>query len=460
MISFKSFKNLFVPTIEDKSGNIYRFGYDNMLPNKLIQYVNESGVAKRCVNKVATYISADGFAEENAKVYKVNEKQTADELLEQIRFDLAYFKGFAVQVGRDRSGKIASVKHIPFQIIRKTLKGDYIVNPTYGSKDFRREKGEYYPKYKGFQITPFELTEQIREYGNKGEIVYSYEETPDNPHYPVPDYYAGVENLRTSAKIQQFDLNMVLNGFKPSAILTLVGTTDDKTKDKYNKTQRDYLNESLDEFTGRNPNQNGETNEGGLLILEAKSKDELPSLQTFDAKAILDSSNTKRDVVDRAVCRDFGVHPVLVGFSDAAILGNTQSIANASVELNNNVNGLQRMVERTFKLIYPEIDWTITKFTPVSFIPDKVMDDLTQNERRALFGYSELIVEGTENKPLLVEKLGVGGTQAFTAIISDPNMSNEQKRATLTLLFGITEEDAIKLTPDVQATLPAGNAEL
>lgn len=443
-------KNLFVPTLENKSENIYKYGYDNLLPNKLIQYINESGVAKRCVNKVTTYIVADGFADEATKIFKVNEKENADELLQRIGYDAAYFKGFTVLVGRDRSGKVVSVKHVPLQIVRKTLRGDFLINTTLGTKDYKKDKNEYYPRFKGTQISPAELSAQIKEYGDKGEIAYIYEETPDNPHYPVPDYYAGVENLRTSSRIQQFDLNMVLNGFKPSAILTLVGTTDNDTVDKHGKTQRDYLNDSLDEFTGRNANVNGETNEGGLLILEAKTKDEIPTLQTFDSKAILDASNSKREVVDRAVCRDFGVHPVLVGFSDASILGNTQSIANASMELNNNVNGVQRMIERSMKMFFPLMDWSLTKFTPVSYIPDSVMGDLTQTERRELFGYPELIVEGSENKPMLVEKLGVGGTQSFTAIIADTNLTPAQKRATLEILFGLDAETVLKLIPDAQ----------
>lgn len=447
MITFKTFKNLFLPVIEDKSQNIYRYGQDNLLPNNLIRYINESGVAKRCVNKVSSYIAADGFSETDTKVFKVNAKQNSDELLQSIAYDCAYFKGYALQVGRDRSGKVVSAKHVPFQLLRKTLRGDFLFNPTYGMKEFKKDKNEYFPRFKGVQISPLELKKQMEDYGNKGEIFYVYEETPDNPHYPVPDYYSGVENLRTSSRIQQFDLNMVLNGFKPSAILTIVGNIDDKTKDARNKTARDYLDESLDQFTGRNANQYGETNEGGLLIMEAKTKEEAPILQTFDSKAILDASNSKREVVDRAVCRDFGVHPVLVGFSDAAILGNTQSIANASMELNNNVNSIQRMIERSMKVLFPELDWSLTKFQPVSFIPDAVLNDLTQTERRALFGYPELVVEGVDSKPLLVEKLGVGGTQAFTQILADTNLTPEQKKATLQLLFGISDEDVNKLVP-------------
>jgi len=390
MITFKRFTNLFVPELKDNSQNIYRYGYDNLLPNNLIRYINESGVAKRCVNKVTNYISADGFANEATRAFKPNLKDTSDELLQSIAYDCAYFKGFALLIGRDRTGKVVSAKHIPFQTIRKTLKGDFLVNPTYGTKDYKKEKGDYYPAFKGSQITPQDLSIQINEYQNKGEVFYVYEETPDNPAYPVPDYYAGVEDVRTSSRIQQFDLNMLINGFKVGAILTLIGVTDDKVKDERGKTQRDYLNETLDYFTGHN-SANGETGEGGLMVFEAKTKDEIPVLQTFDSKVIIDSSNTKRDVIDRAVCRAFGVHPVLVGFSDAAILGNTQSMANASLELNNNVNGIQRMIERALKQVFPQLDWTLTKFNPISYIPESIMmNDLTQDERRALYGYKPL----------------------------------------------------------------------
>lgn len=445
---FQGIRNLFVPVTEDKSQNIYRYGHDNLLPNKLIKYVNDSGVAKRCINKVTSYIAADGFKEPTTKTFKVNQKQNADEILQSIAYDVAYFKGYALKVGRERSGKIAWVKHIPFQIIRKTLQGDFLVNPTYGTKEFKKDKGEYYPAFLGEQVSPAQLAEQAKKYGTKPEIFYCYEETPDNPHYPVPDYYAGIEDIRTSSRIQQFDLNMVMNGFKPTSILTLVGTVDDKTKDSTGRTPKDYLYEEIESFTGNRPNADGETSEGGILVMEAKTKDEIPSLQTFDVKAILDSSNNKREVIDRTVCRLFGVHPVIVGFSDAQILGNTQSIANASIELNNNVNSLQRMVERGMKILYPDLDWTLTAFTPVNFIPTEVLQDLTQDERRALYGYEALVVEGTENKPLLVEKLGVGGTQSFTSILADTNLTGEQKRAALQLLFGITPEDTLKLIPE------------
>jgi hypothetical protein len=55
------------------------------------------------------------------------------------------------------------------------------------------------------------------------------------------------------------------------------------------------------------------------------------------------------------------------------------------------------------------------------------------------------IFENTDTTPLAV-KLGVGGTQSLQLIISDPNLSDEQKKNSLIILFGITPEDAAKMS--------------
>lgn len=452
---YKFFKgkiqNLYVPTTEDKSQNIYRYGQDNLLPNKIIKYINDSGISKKCAVKVSTYVSGDGWADESSAQLKVNSRQTANDLLRDVANDVSYFKGFALKIGRRLDGSIAFVEHMPFQIVRKTLRGDYLINPTYGLEGFKKDEGKYYPAFNGIKITPAQIAKNKKEYENRPEILYVYESTPDNPHYPVPDFYSGIEDLRTSSRIQQYDLNMVMNGFKAAAILTLIGVSDDKTKDDTGRTQRDYLFEELEQFTGMNPNSNGETSEGGIFVFEAKTKDEVPSLQTFDVKAILDASNTKRETIDRAVCRLFGVHPVLVGFSDAQVLGNTQSIANASLELGVNVKPLQRMIEQAFKTLYPDNSWDISEFMPINYVPESVYSKLTDNEIRELYGYAPLESNNTDEK-LLVERLGVGGTQAFTTILADAVMTPEQKRATLKILFGLDEEKVNELLPISEPT--------
>lgn len=447
----RSFVNLFVPELINTSENIYKYGNADLLPNNLIKYLNNSGVAKRCANKVASYIQADGF-EDAAKEFKVNDKQLSDSVLSAIAYDLSYFKGFALNIGRDATGKVVSAKHIPFQWIRKTLRGDFLVNPTKGTKQYKKDQNVYYPKFAGEQITPAELAAQIKQYKNIGEIMYCYLPTPDNPQYPVPDYYASIEDVLTSAEIQRYDLEAVMNGFVPSAILTLVGKTDNTTKDANGRTARDYQEDALASFTGHDKNEEGLSGRNRLLVMEAATKEEIPVLQTFDAKAILDAANSKRDVIERAVCRSFGVHPVLVGYSDAAVLGNTQSIANASLELANNVNALQRLIERTFTILFPQVEWKLSAFKPVTYIPTEAYSKLTDTEIRSLYGYEALPQETTSAK-VLADVLGVGGTQSLTTVLVDTVLTPDQKKATLEILFGLKPEDAKRLVEGAVAPL-------
>jgi hypothetical protein len=117
---------------------------------------------------------------------------------------------------------------------------------------------------------------------------------------------------------------------------------------------------------------------------------EAPTLVMIDPKPMLEASNTKRDIVAREVCRLFGVHPVLALFSDAAILGNQQALANAIMELNHYINPTQRMISEAFKTLFPLQEWNISQFNPINYIPSEVFAQLTADEIRAIAGYEPL----------------------------------------------------------------------
>jgi hypothetical protein len=149
-------------------------------------------------------------------------------------------------------------------------------------------------------------------------------------------------------------------------------------------TELDYVHEDFKQFTGQVKNSEGLSGRFKAMLNFAKTKEEVPVLQTLDIKSILDSSNAKRDVIDRAVCRLFGVHPVLLGYADASVLGNTQSMANASLELNRVVNSAQRMISEAFSKLY-DGDWTISEYTPITYVDPALFPDMTQDERRNKF---------------------------------------------------------------------------
>lgn len=375
------FVNAIIPEKENKAQGIYYFGVDNKLPNNLITWVNDSGVARRCVGKVSTYIEANGFVNKDAGSKIVGtDGATANDLLSDIATSLAYFEGFALHIKRDGFGNVKAIKSIPFQCVRRTNNGEFEVNLTYGQQKFDKNKTKIYPAFKG-RLTEIEFLKEVKNIGD-GEILYAYISSPDNSYYPNPQYYSQIEDIRTSSELAKFDYETVTNGFITSAVLTYIGELDGTQKDEAGKTEVDYFQEGLKKFSGQTKDQYGLSGRNKLLVLNTKSAEQAPTLQPFDSKAIFEASNSKRDLIERAVCRLFGVPPVLAGFSDAAILGNTQSIANASLELNKNVQPLQNLISKTFKKLWPEFDWTLTEYTPVQYIEPGLYQYMTNDEIR------------------------------------------------------------------------------
>lgn len=389
------FFNRLVPVIENRSEGIYLYGIDDLLPNNNLRYINDCGVAKRCVRKKARYIQGDGFTNTELSKFKVNPKQTADQLLRTISSFAAYNEGFALQVRRDTTAKIVEVKSLPFQCIRKRINGDLTYNPKKGqytgysySDTLNKSETTIHPEFRA-KITAKEYAELMKAYKNQPEILYVYEETADNPHYPVPDYNAGIEDIQTCAEISKMDLELSENGFMPSGVLT-THVIDNVNKGGDNKTAYESFIEELDNFTGKKKNQHGKSGRFKLLHIQVGDLAQAPKLEKYDAKAVLEGTNEKRDVIAREVCRLIGVHPILVGFSDAQVLGNVQALANVIAELNNYINPIQRMISETFATLYPGNDWTISQFNPINYIPEQALAVLTDNEIRNIYGYDEM----------------------------------------------------------------------
>lgn len=397
------FLNRFVPVQESGFGDRkhYLYGIDDLLPNNNLRMINDCGVAKRCVRKKARYIQGDGFSDALISKMPVNATQTADALLRHISSYAAYNEGFALQVRRNAEMKIVDVKCIPFECVRKKEDGTFTYNPTLGQPNYKRDKETTHPAFNP-NITLEEYSQNLIDFKNQAEIFYVYEQTADNPHYPVPDYNAGLEDIQTCIEISKVDLECTVNGFMPSGILTtheIDNVNKDGDKDENGngcgKTPYEYFVEELKKFTGQTKDANGKSGRFKLMHIMVSSGQEAPTLQNYDAKAILEASNGKRDVIAREVCRLFGVNPIMVGFSDAAVLGNTQALVNCINEFNHYINPIQRMITETFQTLFPKEDWTISQFNPIQHIPPEVWETLTIDEKRALAGYEPLKPEIT-----------------------------------------------------------------
>jgi len=374
------FRNILPQTYKDKANGYYKYGYNDQLPLDLINIINNSGTAKKACKKYSDYIQADGFVNEIASNYKVNGKETADKILGKIALSFGYFAGVALHVSRLGNGAVGKITVMPFHKVRRGINGDFYFNNTIGTEKYEKDKWVTLQPFKGTIANYNDIIDNKENYGGRGEILYVYDGNPfDSDIYPIPDYVASLEDLKTSSELSKMDYEAVLNGFALGGIMTFIGI-DDTTEDEDGLTDRQKVESAMMQFTGLKKNKDGLTDRFGVMTNFVATPEQVPTFTGNDPKPILEASNTKRDIIERAVCKLFGVHPVLLGFSEASVLGNDKAIAQASDMLRITVNPIQRLITETFEMLYgTSIDWTISEFGVEINIPtegDRILKTL------------------------------------------------------------------------------------
>jgi len=374
------FRNILPTTFENKSQGFYKYGWNDNLPLEIIEAINNSGVAKKAAKKYAEYVQADGFVSESSSLFKVNSKETADKVLGKIALSFAYINSCALHVSRLGDGRVGAIKLMPFQKIRRGLNNTWFYNHTIGELKFDNKAWVELQNFKGEVASFQDMQENIKQFDGRGEILYCYDGNPfDSSVYSIPDFVSSIEDVKTSAEISKMDYEAVLNGFTLGGMMTFVGV-DDTTKNEDGLTDREQIDSEMMQFTGLKKNKDGLTSRFALMTNFVDSAEQAPIYTGNDPKPILEASNTKRDIIERAVCRLWGVHPVLLGYAEAAVLGNDKAISEAMTMLRNTVNPTQRLITQMFTSLYGSAyDWTISEFGVKINIPsegDKILATL------------------------------------------------------------------------------------
>lgn len=434
--SVYKFVNRLVHITEDKSKGIIRYDSDNAFPQNLVKQLGESSTASACIDKLHQYIFADGLTDEQVGALKVNDTQTLNDIINENSRIYATFRGVALHVSRRADGSIGQVKTVPFEQVRKSENGLYIVNPTFGTKKVDEKKNKFFPAFKGEKVIP-EMVSPV------GEILYWFVKKPMQYDYPIPSYYSAIEDINADAELSKYELETVTNGFVPSGILQIVGNIDDQTEDDAGKTQWDYINDSLAGFTGQLKDSTGASGRQSLLVLHAKTKEELAVYTPLFNEGVLNATENATRRIAQKVCRSFGVPPMLIGL-DGNVGFATNIIADNIELFNNHITPLQEELLTPFRMLFPKLDLGLTKLTPLKYIEPALLEDLTTKERREIIGY-ETVETDTSTEVSLAQTLGVGGTQSLVGVLQDTILTPEQKVNTLEILFNLPKDKAEKL---------------
>lgn len=412
--------------IEDKDVtalHIEGYDIDNAYPQRINNLVNASATAKSAVGLLATFIFGGGFIDQDFAKTVINSKgHTVDDILTRIADDKAKYRGFAIHVHYNKLYQITEVFYLPFEYERKgkskeaKYDGKIAVYDNWYpqglvKKPIRLDEIDFIDR---FNPDPQAVALQVAQAGGwdnyKGQVIYFSE---DYEAYPLASTDPVIEEMKTEVASSKTTYNNLKNNFSEKTTFT-IGSEFETEQER-----TDYLN-SLKVFVGPE-------SDGVLLIeggLDEKNQVAAPVIGKIPNNLndkIFEYSDKK---IGRKIIRTFNQPAILHSDTDTSALGR-DDIEAAAAYYNKITQKHRTALESVFRKIFENF-----------YININPSDDYSI----AKYSYFEA------KSSILIETIGIGGTQAMHAILADPLLTVKQKRDALMIVFGIDEENANKLT--------------
>lgn len=465
---------------ENKQYGIINYDEDNCYPQRIMLLSNSSPTTKACLEIYGKFIEGSGF--KDLAFYKAivnTDKQTMDKVLGLIAIDMARFRGFAIHCNITVAGKITEIYHVPFEHVRfasKTKKEetgfDYAVYSDWNKQESSTVKPDQIVWLNKLDLDPALIREQVlnaqeAETEYKGQLFYY---SADEGTYPLASCDVVLESMFAEIQSDIKTTNNIENGFTAKGILVHKGKFEEDEAGE--SEERDEFEEGVEEFIGPEGSD--------VIVVDVDSDEEVPEFieipNTADDKRY---EYTDGKVLDKII-RNYKLPKILLSVTDKGGFFNQEQVRDA-VEFYNLVTTKERLVvEATFTVIalafdnlvkpangdysVKPIEFKLNQKEPpislVNLIKDKTIAIETKRWTLVTFygcdeEQAKLIVPDADplaDKRLLVDILGVGGTQALQSILADAAMSAEQKKSALIIIFGLTEVDANALAGIVITT--------
>lgn len=457
---------------EDKKIGILNYGDDNLYPQRMLLLKDSSPTAKTCVETYAKFIKGGGFRDLDFYKAVVNlDRQTMDKILTLIANDYATFRGFALHVNITPGGKVAEIYHVPFEQVRKasaTKKAetgfDYAVYTDWNKQHNSSIKAEEITWLNEFNLDPAVISEQIDkaieldvEY--KGQLFYF---SADEGSYPLASFDVVEESIYSEIQSDIETTNNFEQGFTKKGMFIHKGKFEED--EHGNSPDREEFEEAIEEFVGGDGPH--------VITVDVDADEEIPEYKTLDT-TINDKmyEYTDQKVLNKII-RNFKVPKILLSVTEGGGFFNQEQVRDA-VEFYNLVTleeriGIEAIIfsvcssalvvtNKTGDYSIAPIEFKIKKSEPPQSLNDLVKDPSVPVETKRFmlvkfYGLDmdealEMIpeIKPEADKRLLVDILGVGGTQAMQGILADPVLTPAQKKSALMIIFGLNEEDANSL---------------
>lgn len=402
--------------------NVKGYGLDNGYPNRMLNLYNASGSAKMCASLCAKYLVGDGF--ENLDFYsvKINEKGlTPDKLLRRLADDDSKMRGYYVHVNYNAAYQKVSATYLPFEDCRFGVgekEGMIAVwkhwykHPEAGKITIDTEP-EFIHIY---NPDPVVIEAQALEAGGfenyKGQIMWV---SKDFSPYPLATIDPVLDDVQAEIESAVTRRGNLRNNFQMKGIWIEKGQ-------KLTERQEQEVVDNIRDFIGP------EGNTVQVVFSDDPDGKDVPEFKDFDNK-LNDKLFQYTDQSARlAIYTQYG-QPAVLHSDYLGASGFNEGQLPQSMDYYNSLTRPDRIhLEEFFRELFSNWHEQINKednykITPLATIGNNIE------------------IEAEDNRPL-IEIIGVGGTQALQSILADTATTQEQKKNTLVVVFGITEENA------------------
>lgn len=402
---------------------IQTYGDTNDFPQTVSEIVQASKTGNACLSIYNDFVYGHGFKDPGIYKLRVNkEGEKLDKILRMVCKDFTLWHGFAIHVNYNMNFRVSSIHHIPFESLRlaKADDGGFIgrtaYHPDWGHRDKTRSR--WSPSdiewFHLFNPDPEVILNQVEEASGwdnyNGQILYFSGDSEGSPSYPVPIFIAEMTDMRTEEALANVAGRNACSNFLSAGILVDI---KDETQDQsqVNETQKE-----LNKFQG-------DENTSQLWYIQCKSKDEVPQFIRFSGENYDKAFEVTQRVIPENIGQAFKQPPILRAVDVGANFG-ADLMTNAYKYYNSVTVRERQQLEETFVSIF-EYWWA-----PLEN-PDFAIQSLTYNAGESI-----------------ADRIGKDNMTQVLEIIRDQMLSTVQKRNMLKLIYGLYDEEIIKLMPD------------
>jgi hypothetical protein len=334
---------------EVKNKDYILFGEDNKFPDHILYLYDKSSVHGAIINNKVKYIIGNGInipptgPDPNiislAKINRYGE--SINKVLEKSCKDTELFGGFYWQIVYDLVGRIKEIIHTPFQTIRKGKESGWLHCKDW--KDYRLNRD------------PTTLDE-FDALNPKGVQLFAYKEYRPGPQeYPLPGYFAALNDIETDCEISIYNLSVMKNGqFTGKLISFFNGTvTEEKAKELEIKWNKKF---------------NGSGNAGRTMLAFNNGTDKEPTvadLSSTDLDKLFDQ--LRKSTEGKIFAGHEVTSPVLFGIMQPGSLGNRTEMQDSyEIFRNTYANSKQKAIEEVLELFLPLLGQPVQKIIPVA----------------------------------------------------------------------------------------------